>query len=143
MLRLILPAACLALLALPGCGDGRPKRVPVSGRVLIDDKPLTYGFIRLTPSGARPATATLDAEGRFTLTTFEPDDGVVLGTHPVSVLAAEPLSGSTQRWHAPKKYANPRTSGLSVTIDGPNDDLVIRLTWASGKPFVERVTAGE
>ncbi|MBN2024225.1 MAG: hypothetical protein JW809_15690 [Pirellulales bacterium] len=136
-------AICLAIAILPGCDGGRPKRVPVSGRVLIDDKPLAYGFIRLTPMGARPATATLDAEGRFTLTTFEPGDGVVPGAHPVSVLAAEPLSGSTQRWHAPKKYANPRTSGLSATIDGPNDDLVIRLTWAGGKSFVERVTAGE
>ncbi len=44
----------LSVVVLPGCGDGRPTRVPISGQVLIDGKPLTTGAVRLVPAGARP-----------------------------------------------------------------------------------------
>jgi hypothetical protein len=135
-----LAAIAVTMAMLSGCGDGRPSRVPVSGQVLIDGKPLDYGFIRLVPKGARPASAEIGADGRFTLKTFEPGDGAVLGTHPVMILAAEPLTSTKQRWHAPKKYADPAASGLTATIDGPTDSLVIKLTWDGGKPFVETVS---
>ncbi|MBN1589190.1 MAG: hypothetical protein JW888_06730 [Pirellulales bacterium] len=127
---------------MAGCGDGRPKRVVVSGQVLIDGKPLDRGYIRLIPIGARPASAPIDPDGRFTLKTFEPGDGAVLGTHPVSVVAVESISSSKQRWHAPKKYANAKSSGLTAAIDGPTDSLVIELTWDGGKPFDETVDDG-
>jgi hypothetical protein len=135
-------AAMLAAATLAGCGDGRPKRVPVSGTVLIDGKPLTYGFVRFLPKGARPATAQIDKDGRFSLSCFGDNDGVVEGTHAVVVVAAEQLGGNAQRWHAPKKYVDPQTSGLTETIDGPRDDLVIELTWSGGKPYVERIAGG-
>ena len=142
-MRLSLLPMLLAVATAVGCGDGRPKRVPVSGQVLIDGKPLTQGFVRLTPKGARPATAEIDRDGRFTLSTFGEEDGVVEGTHAVAVIAAEQLGGNSQRWHAPKKYARPDTSGLTITIDGPTDSLAIELTWNGGKPFVERLGSGE
>ena len=94
----LLPAGGLILLAvlsvmvLPGCGDGRPERVPVSGQVLIDGEPLGVGFIRLVPENARPASARIGPDGRFTLGTFEQDDGAVPGTHPVVVRAGEALT---------------------------------------------------
>ncbi|HLA84137.1 MAG TPA: hypothetical protein VJL29_05040 [Thermoguttaceae bacterium] len=135
--------AAAVFLTPAGCGDGRPARIPISGQVLIDGKPLTYGAIRVFPEGARPATAQIDSDGRFTLSTFEPGDGVVPGTHQVMVFAAEILSATQQRWHAPKKYANPKTSGLTAKIDGPTDSLVIQLSWEGKKPFVERVVADE
>ncbi len=109
--------------------------------MLIDGKPLGYGFIRLIPRDARAATAQLDTNGRFTLKTFEPGDGAVLGTHPVKICAAEPISARKWRWHAPKKYANAKTSGLTATITGPTDSLVIELTWDGGEPFVEMIDA--
>jgi hypothetical protein len=136
---LLLAVAVATLAVTAGCGDRRPARVPVSGQVLIDGKPLDYGFIRLVPEHARPATADIQPDGRFTLKTFEAGDGVVPGTHPVMILGAEVLSSTKQRWHAPKKYADPCTSGLKATIDGPTDSLVIKLTWEGGKPFVETV----
>lgn len=134
-LFLLLGASCITF---SGCGDGRPKRVPVSGQVLIDGKPLTWGFVRLLPENGRPATGEIGPDGRFTLTTFEDGDGAVLGTHDVIVLANEQLSETTRRWHAPKKYTNAATSGLTQTIDGPTDSLVINLTWDGGHPFTER-----
>ncbi|MBN1589185.1 MAG: hypothetical protein JW888_06705 [Pirellulales bacterium] len=140
----IASAAVMAMIVatFAGCGDGRPTRVPVSGQVLIDGKPLSHGFIRLTPEGARAATAEIGPDGRFTLKTFEPGDGVVPGTHPVVILGAEQLGPRKQRWHAPKKYANAKASGLTAAIDGPTDSLLIKLTWDGGKPFDETVDDG-
>jgi len=138
-----LVAAMAVVVVTAGCGDGRPTRVPVSGQVLIDGKPLDYGFIRLMPQGARPATAQIGPDGRFVLKTFDNGDGVVLGSHPVVVLAAETLSPTKQCWHAPKKYADAATSGLTAKIDGPTDSLVINLSWEGGKPFVETIQGGE
>jgi hypothetical protein len=104
---------------------------------------LTLGDVRIVPEDARPAWGTIDLDGRFTLKTFDPDDGVVLGTHHAAIRAAELLSPTQMKWHAPKKYADEQTSGLMVTIDGPNDELTINLTWDGGKPFVERLVNGQ
>lgn len=123
-------------LLLAGCSSG-PKIVPVSGQVLIDGKPLEHGVVQVAPAGFRPAVGTIGPGGRFTLETLEPGDGCVVGTHPAAVIANESTSPSSQRWHAPKKYADASTSGLQVTIDGPTDSLKIELSWDGGKPFVE------
>ena len=127
----------MAIASLAGCSDGRPTRVAVSGKVLIDGKPLTTGIVQLVPDDARPAAGKLDSEGRFTLTSYDGDDGVVLGTHRVMVAAKEMISESKAKWLTPPKYADLRSSGLSVEITEPTDDLTIELTWDGGKPFVQ------
>jgi hypothetical protein len=124
--------------ALSGCGDSLPKRVPVSGRVLIDGKPLEYGTIQVVPDKDRPATGQLGPGGKFTLTTFKEGDGCVLGKHKVAVISREIKSADSQMWHAPKKYILPDTSGIEVEITGPRDDLEINLKWDGGKPFLEK-----
>ena len=131
---------CIGLVAMTllGCSDGRPQRVEVSGRVLIDGRPIRLGFIRLIPPNDRAAVGNIDGEGRFTLTTYDEHDGCVPGMHVAEVIAVEVLNASSQRWHAPKKYANAETSGVRVQIDEATDDLVVELTWDGGEPFVER-----
>ncbi|HMO85216.1 MAG TPA: hypothetical protein PKC18_09885 [Lacipirellulaceae bacterium] len=130
-----------ALLLLPalltGCSDGRPTRVPVSGIVTIDGQPLPYGNIKFVPSGARPSAGKIDENGRFKLTCYDGDDGVVVGRHRVAISASKILSESKIQWYAPKKYADFRTSELEFDIDAPIDDLKIELTWNGGKAFVE------
>lgn len=130
-------AFALALGVAAGCGPDRPDVVPASGQVLIDGQPLPHGFVQVLPENARPATGPVK-DGRFVLTTFEPGDGVVPGRHRVAVLASEAEGGTGQRWHAPKKYADPETSGLEIEVAEPTEDLRIELTWDGGKPFVER-----
>ncbi len=127
-----------AVLLLAGCSDYRPERVPVSGRVVIDGQPLEHGFVRFIAAKDRPSVAELGPDGRFELTCFTQKDGSVLGQHVVTVTAAESVSPQAQKWHAPKRYADPATSNLSVTIDGPTKDLLLELTWDGGAPFVER-----
>lgn len=124
----------LALLSTVGCGgDGRPPRVPVSGVITVDQKPVAEAAVMFLPvAGGRPAIGTTDAAGRFVLTTFDDGDGAIIGEHKVSVTkvkvtgvtpTADGLSGTTEpggvqeEYIVPKKYADPETSGLTATVD--------------------------
>jgi hypothetical protein len=127
--------------SVSGCGDGRPERFTVSGRVLIDGQPLEVGFIQVLPKGNRPASAKLGPGGRFTLTTFDDHDGCVAGTHPVAVIAGHSLNEKEFKWFAPQKYADSKTSHLTIEVTGPRKDVELHLTWqGSGhdRPFVEK-----
>ena len=73
------------LLASCGCGPGRPATTRVSGRVTYQGKPVTEGRIVFQPEHGRPAMGTLDADGRYTLTTFDAGDGALLGHHRVTI----------------------------------------------------------
>lgn len=125
-----------------GCGDGRPARVPISGQVLIDGQPLTFGSIRFVPSAGRASYGDLDKQGRFVMTCFGENDGVLLGKHRIEVAACEILSATKTKWHAPKKYSNFATSPLTEDVSTASESLVIKLSWDGGKPFTETVDAG-
>ena len=131
--------AMVALATVAGC-NSNPKRVAVSGQVLIDGEPLKYGQVVFVPKGSRPSTADMDENGRFTLTSFDPNDGAAPGVHQIAVYANEQLDQTRTKWHAPRKYSFYNSSGLTQEITGPTDSLVIELTWKGdkqGKPFVE------
>jgi hypothetical protein len=107
---------------------------------LIDGQPLTSGAVRFTPDGGRPATGEIGTDGKFALSTFDPGDGCPIGTHRVSIIAFKQISNTTRQWNAPKKYVSPESSGLTQTIEGPNDTVKIDLTWGSEKgPILEKV----
>ena len=125
-------AACAA-----GCSDGLPQRVPVGGTVTIDGAPLTRGSIMFITQGGRPAGGSVDSQGHFQLSCYDKGDGATLGLHQVKVTAVEPINDRSNRWLAPKKYADERNSGIEVEITEPVEDLKIELTWDGGKPFVE------
>jgi hypothetical protein len=121
------------LLVLAGCGRSRTPCVPVSGQVLLDGKPVSAGFIRLIPEKGRPASGTLDADGRFRLATYEDGDGCILGTH--TVVISEPASDATKSpFPVPKKYTSLATSGYKVTIEKATDSLQIDLVSGGEKP---------
>lgn len=140
MKKLCCGLVLLGVAAIVGCNDPQFERVPVSGQVLVDGEPLSYGYVRFYPAGARASGGRLDEQGRFVLTSKKKGDGVVLGTHPVSVSAGEALTEYTIKWHAPKMYNTPQTSGLEFTIDEPTDSLEINLTWDGKQPYVETIT---
>jgi hypothetical protein len=131
MLRVVLSALCISLILLVGCNRG-PRMVPVSGVVLLDGKPVEGAAVLFTPdAGGRPADGATDKEGKFTLQTFQPADGAVLGKYKVAVVGmrmtgiqatADGLSGEVDAskvrevWFVPKKYSTPDTSGLAVEV---------------------------
>ena len=129
--------ACLAILLAAafllsvGCGRGGSPVVPVSGQVLMDGEPLATGipgFIQVVPTSGRPATGPIDPQtGRFSLSTVEPGDGCIQGTHKVIVIMQQ-MVGQESESLVPVRYTELEMTDLSVTIDGPTDSLTIELT---------------
>lgn len=117
--------------------DDRPQRVSVSGQVLIDGQPLTWGTIMFVPEKLRPSVGSLDANGRFTLSCFDGGDGAVLGTHRLEVTANKVAGEEDPPWLVPSKYADYQTSGLAVTITGRTDSLVIHLSTEGAPPTAQ------
>ena len=139
---------CVVLAA--GCsGSDRPATVPVSGTVTLNGQPVADAQVSFMTDGApRAAFGTTDAEGKFRLTTFEENDGAMVGKHTVTISNAAAVGGegmspedpsaaygeamqaaasgtpaSGGEGGIPVKYANPKTSGLEreVTQGGPNE----------------------
>jgi hypothetical protein len=138
-------AICLVAVVVgtPGCNDGRPERVPVSGVLTIDGQPLEKAFVVFYPPSGRSSNGRTDSSGRFNLACFEEADGAQLGEHQVSVIAVQEINSNTMKWFAPKKYANHATSGLKFTVDKPTSEMNIALSWGGGKPFIERASSGD
>ena len=62
---LLLVAAVVA-----GCNHG-PKMAPVTGKVLYNGKPLTFGVITFQPPSGQPAQGDIQSDGAFTLSTYK------------------------------------------------------------------------
>lgn len=141
---LFILTAILLQLSL-GCGDGRDARVPVSGVVTIDGEPLKHGSITFIPIKkpgvvSRAGGASLE-DGRFSVSSFTPNDGLIQGKYEVMVNAIEPMNETSQRWHAPKKYASTKTSGLTLDVSKTMEEVKFDLSWEGekqSKPFVEK-----
>lgn len=123
----------LVFLGSSGCNNG-PQLVPVSGQVMIEDKPLKAGFIRILPNMAgksRAAQGEIGPDGRFTVTTRENGKeipGTYIGEHAVEISAFE-YKNKQKIWYAPYRYADYQTAKLTAKIDGPTDNLQINLVW--------------
>jgi hypothetical protein len=72
---------------LAGCsGSGRPAIAPVRGTVTYQGKPVAGAtVVFLCPGAPRLAVGTTDESGNYRLTTYEPNDGAMIGTHVVTV----------------------------------------------------------
>lgn len=128
------------LLYTIGCKNTRPSRVPVSGRVLLDGKPLPCGHVRFVPKNGRASTAKIDKDGRFTLTCFAENDGAVVGTHQVEVSASEAISETQSRLYTPEKYGSAETSGIVLEVKDATDNLEIKLESGNVKyPVIKTV----
>lgn len=133
-----------------GAADRQPT-APASGVVTHRGEPVEGATVTFIPAtNPVPAYGITDAEGRFQLTTYEQDDGAIIGEHYVTVnktTGATPPSGPASTGNndpedfdnyvppslgvtpppvvkhlVPERYSQPETSGLTakVTSDGPN-----------------------
>jgi hypothetical protein len=114
-----------------GCGsdDGRVDVYPVSGKVLVQDRPADGAEVVFYPMVAEadgvkmPGPAgTTDAGGVFHLRSYEALDGAPAGEFKVTVVwpAAPPpnASGVFQlKDRLGGRYANPQTSKLTATVE--------------------------
>jgi hypothetical protein len=114
-----------ALVALPSCNKGTHKVYPVQGRVIFKDtkQPLTAGIVEFESHAENEklrinARGAIETDGTFRLTTFEDNDGAVLGPHRVVVIP--PIEGQ-QLQKTPKLLVDARfmdydKSGLRATV---------------------------
>ena len=88
MHRLAITCTLLAAGAIPACTrNDRPAVVPVEGQVYYRDQPVAGARVTfLNADAPRAATGETDQAGHFRLSTFEPNDGAVPGTHAVTVV---------------------------------------------------------
>lgn len=87
-------ATALMLLLLPACGESEsdnPATYPVTGTVIYQGSPVENATVVLTPiaGNAQGAMGNTDAEGKFSLTTFETGDGALPGEYKVRVFKYE------------------------------------------------------
>jgi hypothetical protein len=115
----------------------------VTGQVLIDGQPLSFGHVLFHAKDHRPAVGKILPDGRFQLSTYELGDGCVPGSHQVTVNAGENMSVTARKWHAPPKYTEPDTSDIVVEVGEDMNPVEIALTWDGGKPYIERIVGGE
>jgi len=124
MRRFVLPFAIVLAVVVVGCGRGNlPETAPVSGTVTFMGKPLPGGLVTFHPEGeGNPAFGEIGADGTFSLTTYKPNDGAVLGKHIVTVevfggTAQPPLPGTEGKLSTvPKRYANHKESPLRFEV---------------------------
>lgn len=112
-------------LAVTGCGQGSPKLTPASGVVLIDGEPAADISVQFLPDEVegetRPTSyAVTDAQGQFTLKTYEQGDGAVTGGHSVilvDTLEERPEQGQevSQPPRLDSRYST-LTGGLRIEV---------------------------
>ena len=123
---------CVCLLLLTGCGkDFRKEVAPVSGTVSCGGQLVTEGYVIFTPKvpdGADPkdsgktATAYINSDGTYTLSTYGDGDGAIIGDHDVHVYKPDPEDDESAEAAAYDR--DPYLCGkrvLQVTVEGKDN----------------------
>ncbi|QDV70593.1 hypothetical protein Poly24_43170 [Rosistilla carotiformis] len=130
--------AAFGLLMFLGCENGPmenpewPARYPASGTVNYQGKPIEGADVTFTNlTAGSTGTGKTDADGKFQLTTYVENDGVVAGEHIVAIRRVDVVDNTpadvdlsaggeavppTITWIIPEKYSNSAKSGLTATI---------------------------
>lgn len=135
---------CVAMVT--GCGpkadtSGRPATVPAGGTVTYNGAAVADASVTLVPEqDGKAAVAKTDANGKFSLMTFEPEDGAVPGTYKVTIVkrteAPEEVSEDSEGASAPPpedllptKYGSASESELTAEVtDGGENQFTFDLT---------------
>ena len=137
----------LALFAVPflfcSCAeDGRPKRFPATGKVLVDGKGAAGIKISLHPSDrprdldALHPTGVTDDQGTYRLGSYEQDDGAPAGTYKATLFWPDAPPGPGRPGDLFNgKYSKPESSGFELTIvEGANDLKAIEVAKGESPP---------
>lgn len=122
----------LLALVQASCSKGEPKNptFPVTGKVLVRGKPAEHATVVFHPvndtdAAARRPQGKVGADGTFTLTTYEANDGAPAGEYRVTLqlwlASRNPEEPPSNR--LPVAYSNPVTSGLKAKVDETPTEL--------------------
>jgi hypothetical protein len=147
MIRTLFLLTVLLTPCLVGCGEGasaRPTLYPVTGTVTLNGVPVEGANVTFACEKApRSATGVTDATGKFSLTSYDTNDGAIAGDHVVTIskVAAQAQGATISEANAkemmaknigamssgktsemkpemvlPEKYADAKTSGEKRTV---------------------------
>lgn len=114
---------------LTGCGSKAASPIPLSevkGVVSYQGQPLANGTIAFMPvNGTNTATGDI-VNGQYSLSTFTKADGAPQGDFRVAVTAwdKQPGMGVEGVPSIPRKYLDPKTSGLTATVSQENSQTI-------------------
>lgn len=136
--RRVRPAILIAAVTLlfVGCHRG-PQLAPVTGKVMYNGQPLSFGVVQFQSASGQPARGEIQSDGTFSLSTYRPGDGAVVGTHRVRVTCYEsqrpgtkPTGGEQTLGKSliPLNYTLFDQSGLTAEVKaGENQPIVLEL----------------
>lgn len=131
----------LAFMVMAGCGSDLPqqKTYSVTGSVTLDGKPLPNVTVifhaedKASFKWKELPQGTTDAEGKFTIFTYKnsPADGAPAAKYLVGIEFTPPPQDDeggdqvkrVKGVRIPAKYADPKSSGLSVTVEPKSNSL--------------------
>jgi hypothetical protein len=126
MYRLLVAISMIAII-FAGCGRGnRPVLARVAGTVSYNGKPLARGKMVFVPSQGRSAVGKI-VDGRiFEVTTFDRNDGAVVGPHKIQIASfvREPTAMEIVPWAIPERYGNVSTSGLTAEVIAGKENVL-------------------
>ena len=140
---LIVAITGAALLA--GCGGGAEAgTVQVEGTVTVDDKPISMASVAfIGKEGARLASTTTDAAGKFKIRAATGNNVVTVAKAPPGGAAPSPseepqlmptegeyvkMQKAVAASEVPAKYGDPKTSGLSFEISDKMKSVDVALS---------------
>lgn len=133
-LRLFVVTGVLSLL-LVGCGKSEPDGVavhPAAGKIIFRGKPAAGAIVALHPKDKTRAAApnpraSVQPDGTFALSTFQPSDGAPEGAYILTVQWFQPVNRNGDLVPGPnvlpRKYATPKTSNIEVKIASGTNQL--------------------
>lgn len=115
LLSLLIPTGC----SKPQRGGPRFKTSPVTGTVLIDGQPKEMVEVTCHPDAASttikyPVVTMVDRDGKFSLGTYEGNDGLPEGTYKLTFKWLEP--GLVLKDKLKGAYDDPQKTEYSVTV---------------------------
>ena len=108
---------------LLGCGGSdRPSIAPASGIVTLNGAPVDGASLTFVPTaGGRPGSAITDAQGRYTIKTYEDAPGAIVGEHKVTVTKISGPGADVMQGDAPAEP--PVTEEIGSGEDDGSDGL--------------------
>jgi hypothetical protein len=125
---LVTASVILLAMILVGCGRSGPSRVatvPVRGSISFQGQPIGGAFVALHPKAPRDfeaptATAVVQPDGKFAVTTYDAGDGAPEGDYVVTVQWRKAIKSGGEFVPGPNllpaKYGQPETSDVTVHI---------------------------
>ena len=137
----------LVFMTALGCGPAGPEMGQVTGKVTFDGVVIPTGTIQFWPESGRPSRGSIADDGTYTLTTFEKNDGALVGKHRVTIQAtqiseqgpqldstaaeiahfsqkgAKRIRASRVKWLVPEEYSEVDTTTLVATVKPESNSI--------------------